>query len=255
MSLYLNWLKNKISKKRPGSIVSCGNYRLRINDGPNFFILYKDIFLRRIYHFQAQRATPLVLDCGANIGVSILYFKYIYPGARIIGFEPDPRIFPYLEENLKRNNLKDVRIIQAALDEQEGKITFYSDAKFQGTLAKYACEKTREECNRYEVDSTRLRDYLTEPVDFLKMNIEGAEWQVLLDSADRLRHIREMVVEYHHLPGLTPTLHNILELLDQEGFSYLINDFDAQTNLDTQPPFKLHRDTKYYLLIYAKRRD
>ena len=43
------------------------------------------------------------------------------------------------------------------------------------------------------------RDYLTEPVDFLKMNIEGVEWEVLADSEDLLRQVREIVIEYHHL--------------------------------------------------------
>lgn len=74
----------------------------------------------------------LILDCGSNIGMSILYFKHVYPKARIIGFEPDPAIFPYLQENMTRNGLKDVQLVQAALASQEGTLTFYSDSKFGG---------------------------------------------------------------------------------------------------------------------------
>jgi hypothetical protein len=50
-------------------------------------------------------------------------------------------------------------------------------------------------------------------------------------------------------------LHHILDLLDRQGFEYLINDFDSETNGGVQPPFRLTRETRYFLLIYAKRID
>lgn len=108
---------------------------------------------------------------------------------------------------------------------------------------------------QYEVPCMRLRDYLHEPVDFLKMNIEGAEYEVLADSEDRLRQIREMVIEYHHLPEQPRSLHQILELLHRQGFEYLINDFDSETNGGVQPPFRLTPESHDFLLVYAKRTD
>ena len=78
--------------------MKCLDYRVRINDGPNYYILFKDLFVHRIYHFQSARPDPLILDGGSNIGMSILYFKHVYPQAHIIGFEPDPTISPLLEK-------------------------------------------------------------------------------------------------------------------------------------------------------------
>jgi len=252
-SLHLARMKCRAWSLEPGSLVRFLNYTVRINDGPNFYILYKDIFVHRIYHFEAQRPDPLILDCGSNIGMSILYFKHVYPEARIIGFEPDPAIFPYLDENVVRNGLKDVQLVQAALAGREGTLTFYSDGKYGSCLAQHLQGNVPEGWTKCEVPCVRLRDYLTEPVDFLKMNIEGAEWEVLADSADRLRQVQEMVIEYHHLPGLPRTLHKILALLHKQGFEYLINDFDSETNSAVRPPFRMSPDTRYYLLIYAKR--
>ncbi len=231
----------------------CLNYTIRINDGPNFYVLYKDIFIHRIYHFVAQRPDPLILDCGSNIGMSILYFKHTYPRARIIGFEPDPSIFPYVAENISRTGLRDVRLVQSALAAKEGTLTFYSDGKYGSCLAGHLPQDVPEGWARHEVPCVRLRDYLTEPVDFMKMNIEGAEWEVLVDSEDRLGWIREMVIEYHHLPGLPRTLHKILALLQGRGFDYLVNDFDSETNSGVRPPFRLDSNTRYYLLIYARK--
>ena len=200
-------------------------------------------------------AACLVAEKSVDKKAWFAYFKHIYPQARIIGFEPDPAVFPYLEENVARNGLKDVKLVQAALAAKEGTLAFYSDGKYGSTLAEHLPADIPEGWTKYEVPCVRLRDYLTEPVDFLKMNIEGAEWEVLADSEDHLRHVREMVIEYHHLPGLPRTLHEILELLHRQGFEYLINDFDSDTNSGVRPPFRLNPSTRYYLLIYARRRD
>jgi FkbM family methyltransferase len=240
---------------REGEWERVADFEVRLNDRPNFCILYKDIFCNRIYHFEACRPDPLILDCGSNIGMSILYFKHVYPAARIIAFEPDPTVLPYLRENLARNGLTDVKIIDAALCGSERRQTLYSDGKYSSTLVAPEPGASVVECTPYTVPCVRLHDYLTEPVDFLKMNIEGVEWEVLADSEDRLHSVSAMVVEYHHAPRLPRTLHRILELLDRQGFEYLINDFDAETNPHSQPPFRLHRNSRYYLLIYAQRKE
>ncbi len=253
--LLLARMRRKARSLKPGSSLRCFNYTVHINDGPNYYTLYKDIFVKRIYHFQAERPSPFILDCGSNIGMSILYFKHIYPQSRVIGFEPDPAIFPYLQENIACNHLGNVRLIQSAVTGREGQLAFYSDGKYGSCLAEHGLRIAPEGWTEYKVPCVRLRDYLTEPVDFLKMNIEGAEWDVLADSEDRLRQVREMVIEYHHQPGLPRTLHSILELLHRHGFEYLVNDFDAQTNAGVCPPFKLTPESSYYLLIYAKRMD
>lgn len=231
-----------------GELRTLDSFELFINDGPNFDVLRKDIFGQRIYHFDAARPDPRILDGGANIGVSTLYFKAIYPAARVTAFEPDPAILPLLRENLARNAMQDVEIVPAALGEQVGAAPFAADGKYGGHLAAGDDATTHVPC-------VRLRDYLAQPVDFLKLNIEGAEWDVLRDAADRLPAVREMVIEYHHLPGLPRTLHHILATLDRAGFDYLLNDFDEITNPAVRPPFRLTPRTRYFLLVYAKRRE
>ena len=248
-------LRKKLRTKKPNSLVQCINYTVLINDGPNYYTLYKYIVINRIYHFKAQRPDPLILDCGSNIGMSILYSKHTYPLARVIGFEPDPALFPYLHENVARNKLKDVQLVQAALSPQEGNMTFYSDGKHGSYLAEYVPGDIPEGWVEYKVPCVRLLDYLIEPIDFLKMNIEGAEWEVLADSESCLRQVREMVIEYHHLPGLPRTLHRILELLHRQGLEYLINSFDSKTNPGVGTPFCLYPNSRYYLLIYSRRID
>lgn len=185
--------------------------------------------------------------------MAVVYFKTIYPAARITAFEADPFVCRYLDENLQRNGFTDVQVIRAALSAREGKLLFDSDAKYGSHIAAVSEGSGDPHWRRIEVPTVSLRGYLEEPVDFLKMNIESAEWEVLSDAADDLRAIREMVIEYHHLPGVPRTLHRILGLLDERGFEYMVNDLDSETNSGVRPPFRLDEDSQYFLLIYAKR--
>jgi FkbM family methyltransferase len=65
----------------------------------------------------------------------MLYFEHMYPAACIIEPEPDPAIFPYLEENVSRNILKDGQLVEAALSAREGTVNFYLDGKYGSCLA------------------------------------------------------------------------------------------------------------------------
>jgi hypothetical protein len=69
-----------------------------------------------------------------------------------------------------------------------------------------------------EIETIRLFDYLDQPVDFLKIDIEGAETEVLLDIAPRLGCVRNLFVEYHSFARHLQTLDQILLVLRQAGF-------------------------------------
>ncbi|HSA63319.1 MAG TPA: FkbM family methyltransferase [Nitrospira sp.] len=250
----LDHIRARAFKAKAGMLLPCGPYMIRINDGPNFFMQYKDIFVNRIYHFETGSPAPTILDCGGNIGMSVLYYKLIYPHAKVTTFEPDPSVFGYLQDNVARHGMNDVQLVQAAVCGREGSLTFHSDGKYASNLASETAP-LEEGWSKQRVPCVRLSSYLTAPIEFLKINIEGAEWEALADSGERLRLVNEMVIEYHHLPGLPRTLHHILDLLDRQGFEYLINDFDSETNGGVQPPFRLTRETRYFLLVYAKRID
>lgn len=205
----------------------------------------KDIFDQGIYDFESDGA-PRVLDCGSHIGMSILYTKMRHPDARITAFEPDPEIFTLLEENLRRNGVQGVELINAALHTANGTQSFAA-GKDAGHLSR------TDDLTDFEVSTVRLGRFLETPVDYLKMNIEGAELEVLRDCRNRLGRVSQMVIEYHGFAGSGQYLHEMLALLDECGFRYLVHDFDDRTNPATKPPFRVTADTTYFLLVYATR--
>lgn len=246
-SWHLDQLRRKVWTSKPGSLIRFLDYTVNINDGPNFYILYKDIFIKRIYHFQAQRPNTLIVDGGSNMGMSILYFKHVYPQSRVIGFEPDPAIFRILQDNVTHNGLKGVTLVNAALGAQSGMATFLADGSAGGHL------EGGGDSIRVRVEP--LSDYLAESVDFLKLNIEGQELPVLQEAAasGKLGNVRELVLEYHGWAGGEQRLGAILELLDCQGFRYLIHDFDAETCGASKPPFCMTPQTTWFCLVYARR--
>jgi hypothetical protein len=95
--------------------VAFGRYVVEYTDPASMYYEYKDIFESRIYHFEAKTPAPAILDAGSCIGMSVLYFKSVYPNARITAFEPDPGMCGVLRRNLERNGVAGVEVVNAGV--------------------------------------------------------------------------------------------------------------------------------------------
>ena len=188
--------------------------------------LRREIFGDRAYRFDWRGAAPRILDCGAHIGLSVLYFKRRWPRAQITAFEPSPDTFALLERNVGSNGLADVELVNAAITASGDATSFYvpRDPLFWhwGDAATRAPWYDPEYYREITVRAVRLSAYLAGPVDFLKLDIEGLETAVLreADAAGRLAMIRRAVIEYH---GSTKTPENSLpwlrDVLARRGFA------------------------------------
>src|SRR5262245_2771903 len=195
---------------------------LQIPDYPSFREMFEEIFLFKVYEFEPTRPDPLILDCGSNIGVSVLFFKLLHPAARVIAFEPDRETFAYLKRNVTQNGLRDVDLHEAALGGTEGEVMFYAEPERPGALT-MSTQRERNPGEGKRVRSERLSKWIQEPVDFLKLDVEGAEMEVLeeLVGAGKLRAIEQMVIEYHHhIDPQSDRFSRLLVLLEEGGFGY-----------------------------------
>ena len=197
-------------------------------DGLSFYYSFREIFEQCIYKFVADGPAPRIIDGGSNVGLSILYFKALCPFASIVGFEADPQVFAVLAGNIASCRLKGVELINKALWSKEETLRFASKGADAGTLV-----ETNDEYHRMiEVEGCRLQCYLQNPVDMLKLDIEGAELAVLRDCADQLGNVRNLFVEYHSFSDQPQQLNELLDLLQNAGFRYQI-----QTQFASRKPF------------------
>jgi FkbM family methyltransferase len=191
--------------------------------------LFREIFVRNEYAFQAANGRPVVFDCGANIGMATLFFKWLYPDCEIHAFEPDPETFGVLSENVTRNKLTGVALHNVALVARPGRLDLFvpvgpSGSPLMSTLPGRGFESS---VRCLTVDGKPLSTYVgAGEIDFLKMDIEGAEEPVLreLASTGRLRKIKEMAIEYHHnLEGGSGGCGSFLQLLYEYGYQYQLD--------------------------------
>lgn len=179
---------------------------------------FDEIVTQEIYRFKAATDAPLILDCGANIGLSALYFQRLYPKARIMAFEPDTHNFELLAKNVQDNQLTGTEIYREAVWTHTGHITFASTGG-QGSHIQEG-----ESAGTVSVPCRRLADLLQQPVDFLKIDIEGAEYPVMQDCAPYLHNVRCLFLEYHGQIGQSHELTHMLGILHQSGFDYYIKE-------------------------------
>jgi FkbM family methyltransferase len=187
--------------------------------------LYREIFARQHYFFSTKKPSPVVFDCGANVGVAAMYFKWLYPDARVHCFEADPGTFTVLKQNIGSNHLKRVTAEHCALWDENGEIDFYNDPN-RPSMLHMSTDSARVKGHHCVVPSRCLSDFIDEPVDFLKMDVEGAEQRVLNDlvRSGKVSLIRQMVIEYHHHLGAAESrMAAFLKTLEECGFEYQIN--------------------------------
>ena len=96
------------------------NYTIYYNHSEEYHLLKREIFTQDLYHFETVQPAPFIIDAGAHIGLSTLYFKMLYPSSRIIAIEPHPENFKILEKNIYENQIEGVTLVQAALSDRSG---------------------------------------------------------------------------------------------------------------------------------------
>lgn len=190
---------------------------VKIIDSASFVSAHKAIFQDGIYKFKTDNPKPYILDCGANIGLSVIYLKKLYPDSVISAFEPDKKAFDALKFNVNSFDLKDVELINKALWKEEASMRFFSQGADGGRIA---LENDNE--NIVKVDTLRLKSFIDKPVDLLKLDIEGAETSVLEDSRESLGSVKNLFVEYHSFINKEQGLDKLLKVLKEAGFRYYI---------------------------------
>lgn len=211
---------------------------------------YREIFIGRGYDFVCNHNCPLIFDCGGNIGLSVVWFKQRYPQSRVTVFEADPSIARVLASNVNVLQLKDVEIVQAAVWNQTGTVSFAADGADTGRI--------RDRMGHREVRSVRLADFITEPVDLLKIDIEGAEYSVVSDlyGTGKIQLVNRLICEIHSRPEDRDQIAPLLSALVQSGFKISFNHARSAPDLlgDAEPtPFAAVPDGKCLLHLYAWR--
>ncbi len=139
----------------------------------------------------------VIIDIGANVGATAVYFRAAYPEARIICYEPSPENFVWLAANTR--GLTGVEAHPYGLLDREAECQLYSGESqcAQHSIIPNPGTTSRHESVELRRAATELRARGVTEVSLLKIDTEGCELPILRDLLPALRRIDAIAVEYH----------------------------------------------------------
>jgi len=193
--------KEKFRRFKDGYITTINKDIQMRTKGPMYFLV-KDI--ENYEQFYSIKEGDIVLDGGANEGyLSIYYAKKVKSKGRIFAFEPDKINIKAMKQNLKMNtNVDNIKIYKDLIWDKDTKIEFYE----AGTVASsvfYEPKKSKKVLkNAITIDSFCKKLGLKK-LDFIKMDIEGAEVEALMGATDTLKNLKPnfVIASYHVVNG------------------------------------------------------
>jgi FkbM family methyltransferase len=190
---------------------------------------FKEIFMEECYMHGLKYPlpdNPIIIDIGANVGYFSLFVASRFPAATILSFEPIPSNYKLLEHNLLQNKKFHILSSRKAVSGEPGEVAMtYDDRDIVSTTATITKDGFEQnQGTTIQVQCTTLSDIMDngklDRCDFLKMDCEGAEYDIIYKCPqESLVRIKQMAIEVHG--GLCPenTTEYLKNYLETRGFS------------------------------------
>lgn len=202
-----------------------GGARFKVRVNTSDILVVWEIWKAKIYddvRFPIA-ARDIVVDIGAHIGVFAVRAARLAHGGRVYAYEAYSKNYALLAENRQLNGLDNLHIDNRAVSGRRGEMNFYVPGD-NGALGSFLQET---DSPMEVVQATTLADIIAEhdleQIDYLKVDVEGAEYDILSNcSQETLAKVRCVVMEYHEFVGDTRTHLDLVDLLSSHGFSIVV---------------------------------
>ncbi|WP_217921322.1 FkbM family methyltransferase [Miltoncostaea oceani] len=174
---------------------------------------FREVFYDRHYEPLPGMTARTILDVGANIGLTSIWLARQFPGAVIVAVEPAPDNADLVRQNAVLNGAQ-VTVVEGAVACTEGTTTFAASAESNlGRLAEGGDLVVRTTTLARLLDS-----FPSGRADILKLDVEGAEAEILLNDDGALQRVGAVATEFH--PQVTGVADAVLEeALRSAGFT------------------------------------
>jgi FkbM family methyltransferase len=178
-------------------------YPVQLRARTSDLMVYEEVVLNDEYRFDLPQSPKVILDIGANIGLTSAYFATRYPDARILAIEPEAENFRLLRKNLEP--YKNVRPIRAALWSNDTRVELKDTGS--GSWA-FQVEESSTGAIPAVTLSTLLAENEVSYADLVKIDIEGAEREVFAGALDWVSNVGLLMIELHDRfkPGCSDTV-------------------------------------------------
>jgi FkbM family methyltransferase len=162
------------------------------------------------------RPDSFVVDIGAHRGTFVGFSAQKTRG-KIIAIEPDAENFKALQEFIKKNQIKNVDLLNCAIGPSDGKIMVYRSVSSRHTTTGFDQVTGEKLSDVMEVPSMKLSTLLApySQVDFLKMDCEGAEYEIIENAdIDTLKKIKALSMEAHNIESQAADFYSLCSKLE-----------------------------------------
>jgi FkbM family methyltransferase len=171
----------------------------------------------------------VIIDIGAHKGYFSTFASFKAKKGKVYSFEPLESNYNILKKNLEINKCINVVPFQLGISGAKGirKLYISPDSSAGISLVKDWLEDDRRKIDSFRINCITLRDIFSlchiEKIDFLKIDCEGAEYEILSDaSVESLAKISRISMEFHQIRGLK--VNTIKNFLKKNGFSVRVKD-------------------------------
>lgn len=179
--------------------------------------IISEIYYKKIYDAEHMKSFECVCDVGAHIGLFALRISKQAPNSKIIAIEPHPINFKFLVNNIFINNLKDrIRVLNVAAGQRKGKVILRLSGSSRGDSSTKRWHNAGTAGNLI-VDVLSLDDILSDErsCNLIKIDVEGAETEVLRGLGKYHRKVDRLIMEVH---TSVVNVTEIYEWLSNHGF-------------------------------------
>ncbi|MEM3845244.1 MAG: FkbM family methyltransferase [Candidatus Parvarchaeota archaeon] len=189
-----------------------------------------EVFVLNVYKNEKIRKGDVVLDLGAGIGeFSLLASKKVGSNGKVIAIEPSPDDYRTLTNNLRENHCDNVFPLNLAVSDFDGEI----ELEFKGKKFKARCKSLKDILNEVGFDK----------INFVKMDIEGAEKEVIPQNTDIFRSVDYLSMEIHN--GYQGELIRIMD-----GLGFRFERITKKGYIQNAIRFTLRHPIKSYALLH-----
>ena len=180
----------------------------------------KEVWLKNIYNQHGIKVEEgdTVVDIGAHIGVFSTYAAELNKTGKIFAFEPFSENYTMLEQHKVLNKKENLTTYNKAVARATGKQTLYLSPN--SNTGGHSFHLTKNSDREIEVETTTLRAFCDQnnigTIDFLKLDCEGAEFEILQADKSILDNVKKIVLECH--PYEHNTVMSMMALLKERGF-------------------------------------
>jgi len=186
-------------------------YKIALRKEENDIRIFEQVFINNEFQFPIKFEPSIIVDCGANIGLTAIYFLNRFPNAYLIAIEPELSNFNILKKNLFRYNCK---LIKSAVWDRSTYVKIKNKNVGKASFEIEECKRRTPSSFKALNINDLLKKLKKRRIDILKIDIEGAEKKVFSRNYKQwLNKTNIVVIELHEAKakGVIKILNNIIQ--------------------------------------------